>query len=72
VLPQVSLEIKQDLTLKIHLILILDKSEKELQNKRILMVKILWKSSQIKEIMWEQKSEIKKIYLELFLDTCMN
>lgn len=52
--------------------MILDKSEKELQNKRILMVKILWKSSQIKEIMWEQKSEIKKIYLELFLDTCMN
>jgi hypothetical protein len=45
VLPQVSLEINEDLTLEVHPIHILDRGEKELKNGRIPMAKILRKSS---------------------------
>jgi hypothetical protein len=38
VLPQVPLEIKENLTLEVWTIQILDRSEKELKNKRIFMV----------------------------------
>jgi hypothetical protein len=44
-MSQVPLEIEEDLTLKVKLVWILDRSEKELGNKRISMVKILWESS---------------------------
>jgi hypothetical protein len=45
VLPEVPLEINEDLTLEVHPIHILDKGEKELKNRRIPMAKILQKSS---------------------------
>ena len=70
--PQVLLEINEDFTLEVHLIYILDRSEKKLQNKRIPKGKIFWKSSQIEEVMWERESEIKKKHLKLFSDTHMN
>jgi hypothetical protein len=72
VLPQVEMEIKEDLTLDAHHIQILDRSEKQIRNKIIFMVKILWKSSQIKEITWERESKIKKKYPVLFPNTSMN
>jgi len=33
---------------------ILDQSEKELRNKKIYLVKVLWRSSQIEEETWEK------------------
>jgi hypothetical protein len=44
-MSQVPLEIEEDLTLKVKLVWILHRSEKELGNKRIPMVKILWENS---------------------------
>jgi hypothetical protein len=39
-----SLKVKEDLTLEVKPIKILDQSEKELRSKKIHMVKILWES----------------------------
>jgi hypothetical protein len=45
VLPQVSLEIKQDLTMEMKPIRVLDRSEKKLRNKRIPIIKVLWRNA---------------------------
>jgi len=41
VLPQVLVEIEENLTLKVNLVKVLDHSEKKLRNKKISMVKVL-------------------------------
>jgi hypothetical protein len=35
----------------------LDQSEKELRNKKILMINILWRSSQVEEETWKKEWE---------------
>jgi hypothetical protein len=49
VLPQVPWEIKEDFNKEVKPIRILDQSEGELRNRKIPMVKVLWKSSQIEK-----------------------
>jgi hypothetical protein len=39
---------------------------KELQNKKILIVRILWQSTQIEEETWEKESKMRKKYPKLF------
>jgi predicted nucleotidyltransferase component of viral defense system len=70
VLPQVSWEVKKDLTMDVKPIRILDQSEKELRNKKIHMVKVLWKSPQVEDT-WEKALEMKNKYPELFKNTSM-
>jgi hypothetical protein len=41
VLPQIPIEIKEDLTLEVKPIRVLDRNEKELRNKNIPMIKML-------------------------------
>lgn len=55
VLPQVIVEIQRDLTLEMKPIQIMDHSKKELRNKRIPVVKILWRSSQVEEQTWKRE-----------------
>ena len=38
------MEIKEDLMLEVKLVKILDRSEKELRNKKVQLVKILWRN----------------------------
>jgi hypothetical protein len=54
VLPQVPVEVKKDLTLKVRPIKILDRGVKELRNKSIPIIKILWRSAHIEEETWER------------------
>jgi hypothetical protein len=42
VLPQVPMEVKEDLTLEVRSIKILDWGEKELHNKKVPIIKVLW------------------------------
>jgi len=58
VLPQVSWEVKKDLTMDVKPIRILDQSEKKLRNKKISMVKVIWKSPQVEDT-WERALEMK-------------
>ena len=66
VLPQVPIKIEKDLTLEVKPVKILDWSEKELRNKKIYLVKVLWRSSQIEEKTWEKEAEMRRKYPELF------
>jgi hypothetical protein len=66
VLPQVPIKIEKDLTLEVKPVKILDRSEKELRNKKIYLVKVLWRSSQIEEKTWEKEAEMRRKYPELF------
>jgi hypothetical protein len=59
VLPQVPVEVKKDLTLEVRTIKILDWGEKELRNKKVLIIRVLWRSSQIEEETWERESEMR-------------
>lgn len=43
-LPQVPLEIKENVTLEVKLVKVLDQSEKKLKSNKILMIKVLWRS----------------------------
>jgi len=43
-LPQVPLEIKENVTLEMKLVKVLDQSEKKLKSNKILMIKVLWRS----------------------------
>ena len=52
------LQLEEDLTYEERPIQILDKTIKELKNKRIPLVKILWRNSFIEEATWEREEEI--------------
>jgi hypothetical protein len=44
-LPQVSIDIREDLTVEVKLVKILDRSDKESTNKKVPLIKILWRNS---------------------------
>jgi hypothetical protein len=68
VLPQVPMKIKRDLTMKTKPVKILDRDKKLLRNKRVPLVRVLWRNSWIEEETWERESEIKEKFLHLFSD----
>ena len=60
ILPQISMEVREDLTMEVELVRIIDRSIKELRNKRMSLVRVLWRNSQIEEETWERESEMMK------------
>jgi hypothetical protein len=44
-LPQVPIEVKEDWTLQVKLVRILDRNDKELRNKKVPLAKVLWRNS---------------------------
>ncbi|KAL9400738.1 hypothetical protein Peur_004587 [Populus x canadensis] len=66
VLPQVPVEVKEDLTLELRPIRILDQEVKELRSKKIPIVRILWRNAQVEEETWEREAEMRKKYPTLF------
>ena len=71
VLPLVPMEVKEDLTLETKPVKIIDRSEKTLRNKRVSLVRVLWRNSKIEEETWERESEIKEKYPLQFLESGM-
>ena len=66
VLSYESLDLKPDLSYEEIPIRILDKSTKELRNKRIRLVKVLWRNQRIEEATWEKEDRIQNQYPNLF------
>jgi hypothetical protein len=66
VLLQVPKEIQEDLIIKVWPVRILDRNVKELRNKKVLLMKVLWKSSQIEEKTWEWESKMMTKHPRLF------
>jgi len=58
ILPQIPMEVREDLTMEVQPVQIMDRSIKELRNKKVPLVKVLWRNSQIEEETWESESEM--------------
>ena len=65
------MRVKEDLTLEVKPTKILDQDVKVLRNKRVLLVRVLWRNSQIEEESWERESEIKEKYPHLYPEISM-
>jgi hypothetical protein len=62
------MKIKRDLTMEAKPVKILDRDDKVLRNKRVPLVRVLWRSSRIEEETWERESEMKQKFPHLFSD----
>jgi hypothetical protein len=47
---------------------ILDRDVRVLRNKRVSLVRVLWRNSRIEEETWERESEMKQKFPHLFFD----
>ena len=66
------MEVREDLTMEVKPVQIMDRSINELQNKKVSLIKVLWRNSQIEEETWERESEMMKKYPGLFSYIGMN
>ena len=60
------IEVDETLAYEEKPVRLLDRKVKELRNKQISLVKILWKNHGIEETTWEMEEEMQKKYPELF------
>ncbi|WMV50832.1 hypothetical protein MTR67_044217 [Solanum verrucosum] len=68
VLPVESIEVNPDLTYNEEPILIQAHEVKKHRNKRIPLVKVLWRNHSGKEATWEREEDMKTLYPHLFRD----
>ena len=61
-----SVELKEDLSFKVQPVAIVDQKMKKLRNKVIIMVKVLWRSDRVEEIIWEAETSMMSLYSYLF------
>ena len=64
--PQVKL--REDLSFEVQPASIVNQKMKELRNKVIPTVKVLWKSDRVKEMTWEAEASMMSRYPYLFSD----
>ncbi|XP_040966317.1 uncharacterized protein [Gossypium hirsutum] len=69
VIPIEDIEIRPDLSYEEESVKILAREVKELRNKRVPLVKLLWRSHNIEEATWEPEDTMRSQYPHLFLDT---
>jgi hypothetical protein len=62
------MKIKGDLTMEAKPVKILDRDVRVLRNKRVSLVRVLWRNSRIEEEIWERKSKMKQKFSHLFFD----
>ena len=55
-------KLRENLSFEVQLVGIVDQIMKELRNKVIPMVKVLWRSDRVKEMTWETKASIRSHY----------
>ena len=61
-----TIELRLDLTYKEEPVEILAREVKELRNKRIPLVKVLWRKHKKKEAAWESEEAVQQQYPQLF------
>jgi hypothetical protein len=61
-----TIELKTDLNYDERPIKILEFGEKELRNKKISLVKVLWNNHPVPDAAWETEVEMKRMYPHLF------
>ncbi|XP_060202598.1 uncharacterized protein LOC132631016 [Lycium barbarum] len=68
ILPVESIEVSPDLTYEEEPIQILEHETNELRNKKIPLVKVLWRNHFGKEATWEREEDMRIQYPHLFRD----
>ncbi|KAL5736529.1 hypothetical protein ACOSQ2_031317 [Xanthoceras sorbifolium] len=61
-----AIEIQPDLTYEEEPVEILDREIKELRNKKIPLVKILWRNHNVEEATWESEEVMRQQYTQRF------
>ncbi|KAM1280645.1 hypothetical protein TB1_020810 [Malus domestica] len=67
-IPFQPLEINSDLTCEEELVTLLDWKDKELRNKTICLVKVLWRNHSMEKATWETDDWMREMYPRLFYD----
>ncbi|KAM1037553.1 hypothetical protein ACFX2C_032357 [Malus domestica] len=62
------LEINPDLTYDEEPVILLDLKDKELRNKTVRLVKVLWRNHSVEEVTWEIEDRMREMYPRLFYD----
>ncbi|CAN6543660.1 unnamed protein product [Malus baccata var. baccata] len=68
VIPPQPLEINSDLTYDEEPVTLLDWKDKELRNKTVCLVKVLWRNHSVEEATWETEDWMREMYPRLFYD----
>ncbi|XP_017980992.1 PREDICTED: uncharacterized protein LOC18592791 [Theobroma cacao] len=63
------IELQEDLKFEVQPVRILDRKDRELRNKSIPMVKVLWKNARMEEMTWEVEHQMRNQYLHLFSES---
>ena len=72
VLEALEIELRNDLSYEEQPVQILGREEKELRNKTISLVKVLWRNHLVEEATWEREDQMQSQYPHLFQDTGTN
>ena len=66
VLETPPIELKEDLSFEVQPVTIVDQEIKQLKNKIIPIVKVLWSSDAVEEMTWETEAFMRSQYSYLF------
>ena len=72
VLETPKIELRDDLSYEEQLMQILGREEKELRNKTISLVKVIWRNHLVEEATWELEDQMRSQYPHLFHNTGTN
>ena len=72
VLETPEIELRDDLSYEEQPVQILGREEKELRNKTISLVKVLWRNHLVEEATWEREDQMQSQYPHLFHDASTN
>ena len=72
VLETPEIELRDDLSYEEQPVQILGREEKELRNKTISLVKVLWRNHLVEEATWEREDQMWSQYPHLFHDAGTN
>ncbi|KAL5781939.1 hypothetical protein ACOSP7_006968 [Xanthoceras sorbifolium] len=61
-----SIEIRPHLTYEEEPVQILDREIKELRNKRVPLLKVIWRNHKVEEATWENEETMRQQYPQLF------
>ena len=66
ILPVQDIQVQEDFTFDEELKAILDREIRQLRNKQVPLVKVLWQNHGMEEATWEPKSTMRVQYPQLF------
>ena len=72
VLETKKIELRDELSYEEQPVQILGREEKELRNKTISLVKVLWRNHLVEEATWEREDQMRSQYPHLFHDVGTN